>query len=422
MNFRAALRVSAVALMPLFVFPVDTMATNGSFLIGYGAKSRGLGGAGVAFAQDALASAVNPAAISEVETRIDIGAMLFNPTREAWVPGFSGRDEVKSGANLFLIPNMGGVYKFNRKISFGFSAVGSGGGNTRYNENFFDFAGEPQPTLGVNLAQAVMSPTISYKLTKNHSVGFSPLIALQSFRAYGYAAFEDAGFSSAPGSVSNRGNELSYGYGVRFGWLGNFFDGRLSIGAAASSKIFMSRFSKYNGVFAENGHFDIPAVYTVGLAVRATDKLTVAADYQYIEYSGIAAIHNPGPTRFLPLPPEDELMGAKNGLGFGWNSMKVYKVGLNYEYNDKWTLRAGYNYGDTPIRRSQVLFNTQAPATVEHHATAGFTYSPNKNSEWTFALMRAFQNDIVAFDEFSGDNIRISMDQWAMDVSYGFHF
>ena len=85
-------------------------ATNGYFLIGYGAKSRAMGGVGVAFPQDAMASASNPAGITQVGTGVVIGGEFFNPPRWAGTPddgaglfGF-GKGTTKSGSNLFIIP------------------------------------------------------------------------------------------------------------------------------------------------------------------------------------------------------------------------------------------------------------------------------------------------------------------------------
>lgn len=422
MNLRTALRSSIVAFLPLLIIPDISLATNGTLLIGFGAKSRAMGGAAVAHAQDSLVAAVNPAGIADVGTRADIGAMLFSPRRSAWVPGFSGRDNVQSGSNLFVMPNMGGVYKFNRKMSVGFAAVAFGGGNTRYNENFFDFAGDPPPTLGANLAQAVMSPSVSYKLTKQHTLGASLLLGIQQFRAYGMTAFGDAGFSSDPDSLSNRGNDYSVGAGVRVGWLSSFFKGRLSLGATASSRVRMTKLDKYKGLLAQNGRLDLPAIYSAGIAVKPVKKLTITGDLQYIDYSNIKALRNRGPKQFLPLPPDDQLLGASQGFGFGWQNMWVYKGGAKYDLNDKWILRAGYNYADTPISDIELLSNTIAPATVKHHATLGVTYNSSKNSEWSFAGMWAFKAQQVGFDSFSNDNIRISMYQYALEASYGFHF
>ena len=55
----------------------------------------------------------------------------------------------------------------------------------------------------------------------------------------------------------------------------------------------MSKFKEYAGLFADGGDFDIPANYGVGIAFKATPKLTVAADVQRIDYSGVGSVGNP---------------------------------------------------------------------------------------------------------------------------------
>ncbi len=434
----------ASSLVFLGAFTQTAFATNGSFLIGYGAKSRGMGGAGVAYAQDSLVSATNPAGMSDVGIRFDGGLMIFNPERSAWVPGFSGKSEIDSGATIYAIPNIGFNYPFNRKLTVGFAFVGAGGGGTRYNENFFDF-GNPAnlgPTLGVNLAQAIMSPSFAYNVTKKQSIGASLLLGIQTFRAFGLDAFGDAGFSIDPDNLTSRGNDWSYGAGVRFGWRGKFYDDKLTLGAVYSSRMYMTKFDKYKGLFAEQGDADIPEQYAIGLAFKATDKATVAFDIQRINYGDIASFSNPGPIRFLPLPTaaDERLMGMNNGLGFGWQDMTIYKLGLNYDYNDKYSFRAGWNYGKKPMCDGgtynnidgitspvdkcsvDILANTLAPAVVEHHLTLGMSYRPSKKVEWTVGLMHAFREDVVKFNDFSGDNIKISMNQWAGDLSFGYNF
>ena len=37
------------------------------------------------------------------------------------------------------------------------------------------------PSLGINLSQLLITPTIAYQFSKNHSVGVSPIIAYQRF-------------------------------------------------------------------------------------------------------------------------------------------------------------------------------------------------------------------------------------------------
>src|SRR3990172_1874323 len=73
-------RVLAFALV--LASPITVFATNGMLMIGYGAKATGMGGVGVAYPQDGMAAAYNPASMTEVgETRLDATLELFYPPR-----------------------------------------------------------------------------------------------------------------------------------------------------------------------------------------------------------------------------------------------------------------------------------------------------------------------------------------------------
>lgn len=142
----------------------------------------------------------------------------------------------------------------------------------------------------MDLAQLVIAPTLAYKINPNHAFGISPLIGIQSFEAQGLQAF--AGFSTSPNDLTNKGHDTAYGYGVRVGWFGRLSEA-VSVGAAYSTKIYMTEFDKYKGLFAEEGDFDMPENYNVGIAFKATPRLTVLADYRRINYGDIASVGNP---------------------------------------------------------------------------------------------------------------------------------
>jgi len=412
----------------LLITPFSAYATNGYFLIGYGAKSRSMGGVGVAYGQDGIAAAHNPAAMADVKIdgamRFDIGGEFFLPKRSMVHSSDTlGNTKEESGSNLFLIPSMGAIYKFNRKITMGFAFIGNGA-SSRYDQTvpgkpncvngnspegvgsyFFNFnCNADSQTVGVNLIQAQMLPSIAYNINKNQTIGASLAIGIQTFRAYGLGAFQDLGFAGEGATkTSGNGNDWSYGAGVRFGWMGKFLDKRLTLGANYSSRVFMTKFKKYTQLFAEQGDFDIPENFALGAAFKITPKWTIAADFQRILYSDIASIGNPGPNAkdksdLNPLCPGVDtprcLLGGNEGMGFGWKDQNIYKIGLNYDYNDAWSFRAGYNHGDGVIPDDQILFNFLAPATVEDHLTLGFSYRPSKNVEWSANYMHAFEKTV----------------------------
>jgi long-chain fatty acid transport protein len=73
MSFLRQLLVTS--LLAIFISPA--FATNGYLAHGYGIKSRGMAGAGVALPQEALIAAINPAGIVFVGDRLEINAALL---------------------------------------------------------------------------------------------------------------------------------------------------------------------------------------------------------------------------------------------------------------------------------------------------------------------------------------------------------
>ncbi|QLQ01512.1 MAG: outer membrane protein transport protein [Thiobacillus sp.] len=42
-------------------------------------------------------------------------------------------------------------------------------------------------------------------------------------------------------------------------------------------------------------------------------------------------------------------------MGFGWKDQTIYKLGVNWGVNERLQLRAGYNYGKSPIPDDQLF-------------------------------------------------------------------
>ncbi len=454
---RATGRFTAAVFAFASIIPVSAYATNGYFLIGYGAKSRAMGGVGVALSLDSLSAASNPAAMAFAGTRLDVGADLFAPPRQVAVQNglfVLTANDVKSGSNLFLIPNMGMNIMVSDRLAVGMSVIGNGS-NTRYRPNFFDILIKNQPpTVGVNLMQVQMLPTVAYKVTPTQSVGVSMAVGIQTFRAYGLGDFTipQFQFTSNGSRLTNQGNDWSYGVGARVGWQGHFFNDRVSVGLNYASKVYMSKLTKYSGLFAQQGSFDIPSHFAIGIAVKPIPKLTVALDVQRILYGQIPAIANRQPTtsiqddtctrpigqpvkscpsgRTAPPEPTSHALGASSGWGFGWRNQTVYKLGMAYEYNDRLTLRAGFNYGKSPIPDDQLLFNLLAPGIVEKHLTLGLTYGLSPASELSFNYMHAFKKSQVCaapgcktmFTQGAGQFVAAKMSEDALGAEFAYKF
>lgn len=384
MNVRMhALRGAALLAFGATLLPAQ--ATNGYFPHGFGLKAKGMGGTAVAQSHDAFGGVNNPASVSYAGNRWDLGAEVFMPKRSATVSTPQGALEVRSGKNSFLIPEAGITMKLSGPWSAGLTVYGNGGMNTEYpavfpgNRNFMCSSQTNCGTgkLGVDLMQLIVAPTVSYEVAPGHAIGVSPLLVYQRFKAQGLQAF----------GISNPGTDDSTGIGVRLGYMGKLGNA-VTVGASYSPQVAMGRFKKYAGLFAERGDFDIPENVAMGIAVQVSPTVQVAMDYARIHYGGVRAIGN------ASLPNFGNGFGAANGPGFGWRDVEVVKVGVQWQLNPQWTLRAGYNQGTNPITSADVFLNTLAPGVIKSHLTLGATYALSANTELTLAAWHGRRNSV----------------------------
>lgn len=388
-------------------------ATTGYAPHGIGMKAKGMGGVGIAIAQDAVAGGANPANMAWLGNRIDFGVDIFRPIRDASISGAGGFPNGSfdgSETKLFFIPEFGYNQQVDNTMTVGVSVFGNGGMNTDYDQPIFGAT-----EAGIDLAQMFIVPTLTYKLNQDHAVGIGLNLVVQAFEANGLEGFDSTPPSSSQGNVTNNGHDYSYGAGVRVGWSGKVAPG-VTLGATYQTRTYMTEFDDYKGLFAEQGDFDVPSNFGIGIAFEATPDLTIAMDFMRINYEDIASISNVNPT--------GGLLGADNGPGFGWKDQNVYKLGLAYQAKSNLMLRAGFVYGTAVIPSSEVLFNILAPATVQKHLTLGATYTLANGSEVTVSYMHAFEKSITGPipAAYGGGTASIKMHQDSLGIAYGWKF
>lgn len=410
---------AALLLLSSLLFVDASFATDGYFITGYGAKQQGQGGAGVALPVDSLAGATNPAGLVLVGDRFDLGLTLFRPIRSGTITGNQlppGYPDVNGTYNAnrvtnFLIPEAGYSHLLRPNLAVGVALYGNGGMNTSYVN--------PIPLLGntrggVDLDQFFAAPTIAYKAGAHNSFGLAVNIAYQRFSAEGIQNFASPGYSAHPTQVTNTGHANSYGAGVRVGWLGEL-NQFVNLGATYQTKTYVSKFTRYSGLFAEQGGFDIPANFAGGFAVKIHRKATVLLDAERILYGQVSSIANSGSNQAL--------LGSNNGPGFDWHDVTAIKTGLSYRLNPALTLRGGYNYSSSPFNSSQTFFNLLAPAVVHHHLHLGTTWNLRSGREINLAYVHAFQNTLNGTNSIApnagGGNANLSMYQNSFQVSFG---
>ena len=315
----------AIAVSGILASPA-VYATNGYFSHGFSTKEKGLAGAGTAYSQDSMAAATNPAGMAFVGERMDIGLQLFSPSPRSYTVirsrvelfrpsnrqftfGIGDRwSKYESDNDFFLIPTFGYNWMLNSDSTLGVSVYGNGGMNTEYEGGFasvdaalVDPTGTTPPgtaaaqlpgtygagTAGINLEQLFVNTTFAKKLNDKHAFGGSLIFVGQRFIGEGLDVF--AAFSTDPANLSGNRKSDSFGAGLKFGYQGEVAKG-IRVGVAYQSKISMSEFDEYKGLFAEGGNFDIPSTYNIGVSFDVGKTGVIVADVQQINYSEVASI------------------------------------------------------------------------------------------------------------------------------------
>ena len=345
-NFlKGAIALSIIASSSLY-------ATNGDTLIGVGAKTRAMGGVGIALGHGAESTLVNPALITSVKgTEISFGGTVFMPTIKTDI-GPSGTF-TESDADISMIPAVAIATNLGNNVYIGVGMYGTAGMGVDYRDATNAAFQKMETTL--QLMQFVAP--VAYKYN-GLSVAVAPILQYGSL---------DINMNN-----TGYGQKQDFGYGFALGATYDFGNG-FSVGAVYKSKIKMD-YSKVISTVAPGfkNYLDQPAEIGVGIAYT-NGPHTIAADYKKIKWSS-----------------------ARGYKEFGWKDQDVFAVG--YEYNaGQWAARIGFNHakspisltpGTTPMGGALNYFNLLGfPATAENHFTAGGTYNFTKNFSTDFTLV-----------------------------------
>ena len=416
--------VSALGLIAALSFGATAAsATEGYFQTGYGTIQKAQSGAGVANPEDAMTLSVNPAGLVHVGNQFNMAFTLFSPKRSVTVdpatPGFLPTGTTTSDSNYFVMPNVAYSRQIDAQSAWGIAIYGNGGMNTNYGA-VTGGAMCPAPGMGlfcggrsgVNLEQMFITVGYARKMG-DVSLGISPVLAMQKFRANGLGAF--APFSADPANLSNRDNDMSFGAGVRVGLQWALQPG-LRLGLTGSTPIWSTKFDKYAGLFADGGSFDIPGSVSAGLAWDATKDLTLMLDWRHIFYSQVGAVGN---SSNVPLP-----FGWSGGPGFGWSDVDAISIAAAYRATKDLTLRVGYSHNTNPVSGADVMLNILAPGVVTDHFSAGASYKVTANSGIELAVGYVPKKTVSGTTPigFGGQNVSLSMEQWEASVGYTYKF
>lgn len=393
-----------------------SFATNGDNLIGLTPASRAMGGIGVGLPVGPVDSIFrNPAWMGLMEKKfmVQFGGILFMPKVKGRSKGFVqptaggpivayDTGYVKSRADLFVVPEIGIVHRISERLTFGIGAFGVSGMGVDYRDK-----NQGLSQMHTTFQFMRIIPAVAFKVNEMITLSFAPHLAWGSLDM-GAVMCADTDDNNIPELDqcwnASGGQSQTLGIGFQVGASLNFGD-FIYAGVTYQSPVSM----KYKNVFdSDNQMIDPNNIYedlkltqpqeiALGVGVAPLNNLRVGLDIRWINWSDADGYEH-----------------------FGWKDQLVFAVGGEFKPTDRLSLRAGWNYGKTPIRggdKSTALpppgnipdlaapfsefakawFNLVGfPAIAEHHLTLGVGYRFTETFSVDLSYVRAFNKKVEA--------------------------
>ncbi|MFA6215400.1 MAG: outer membrane protein transport protein [Patescibacteria group bacterium] len=351
----------------LVVMPGLAWAGGPNRIGGVGPRALGMGGAYTAIADDVSAFYYNVAGISQVDNNlIELGSDFNFPKLSFKLPSDWGGYSEESANKVFAMPLTAGMFRLTDKLVLGGGVYTPYGLGVEYPKN--QHHGMLYRKSLLSLTNATLA--LSYEVSDTLSIGGGLDFGWSQF-AYS-APFHQLGqLVIDPLFLKNAGD--GFGVGWRIGALWQPSD-RFACGVSYSAPMKVTLKGETDlslfglGLGRDNfkTHFTFPGRLGAGIAYKPSQRLLLAFDIGYFDYSGAdKMVFDFGKLPTIP-----------NNLG--WRSFVSLNLGAEYQLNENWFARGGVCWQGAPFPDS-----TTNPAMPDAKGFAWTTGLGYKKGDWS---------------------------------------
>ncbi|MAZ76943.1 MAG: outer membrane transport family protein [Micavibrio sp.] len=373
--------VKKAIFLPAFLSGVLFIAPH-TYAAGFYIQEQSVKGLGSAFSnsvtslKDASTVFFNPAGMTDLEgAQINIGTHILFPSANLTNTGstfFGAPIASNNGGNPYSATPVPNFYAttplLDNKIWMGLGINAPFGLANDYNDGWF---GRYDSTK-TELTTINISPVMAFKATDWLSIG-GGLDA-----QYTDAVLESAISNVVSEGVSKlEGDDWSFGYniGIKLKPLKNTTIGahyRSAISHTLDGRISVQGLSAGNFNIAGTANLNLPDIATFGVTQDISDRFKVFGQAAWFGWNNFEDIHAKNTTG-----------GTISNIKQNYQTTWTFAVGGEYDINEDWTVRAGYQYDATPTR--DLYRTSRTPDGDRNWFSTGATYNIRPNLELDMA-------------------------------------
>lgn len=365
-------RLKKMVIALLFYFPAVAVGQGYQVYL-QGQIQQGMGGAGIAFMQDASALFYNPGGASFVSgNNVQVGANGVISHIRFLDANTNIRYETKSPVGKpFAVYGLFEL-KDSSKFKFGYAIYTPFGSTVKWEDSW---AGRFALTQ-IKIMAVFLQPSVSYKINDKLGVGAGFVYASGSVNFQKDIPVADIDKNFGHADLSGKARGIGFNVGIYVKPIN-----KLSIGLTYRSQVNMNvtsgdaTFTVPASLAANfpNGQFQaslpMPQIASLGFAYKATDKLDLAFDINYAGWSAYDSLNIDFETNTASLADTRSARMYENTASF--------RLGAQYMLKVKLAARLGIAYAQTPVKEGYVSPETPDGNRISY--TAGLGYHVTEN-------------------------------------------
>jgi long-chain fatty acid transport protein len=213
--------------------------------------------------------------------------------------------------------------------------------------------------------------TLAYQVNDRLGIGAGYVFATGDFALRRAVPIQDANGNFGEANLSGAGTGHGFNVGIYYDIADN-----ISLGVSYRSGVGIdlqegqARFDVppiLSSAFPDTrftSGLNLPSVFNVGIAIKASDKLTLAAEMNYVGWSSYDTLS----FDFEENTPQLQDVNSPRR----YKNVVILRAGAEYEFRDEFTLRAGMYYDFTPVQDG--FMTPETPDMDRIGLTIGATY------------------------------------------------